>query len=122
MRCPYPAMPALLVLAALLACGQARGSGFSFTPAAGELWLVLAVPVLAGLLTGALAGWRRWRFWRPLLNCGVLALALLLLVFLQRELRFFALVAVPLLLAAYLLCHVLAQVAWTWCRMRRRQR
>lgn len=106
----------------LLASDMAAGGGYAFGPSDRELWMVLALPVLGGLLTGVLTGWRRWRFWRPLGIWGAIALGVLLLAFLSGRQRLYAALAVPLMLVIYLLSHALAQVVWVACRLRKEHR
>ncbi len=111
--------PAVMGWWMTFASSQAGASGFSFGPSDDALLLALLLPVVAGSIAGAVSG-RKWPFGRSLLiGCSVVLLILLAL-FAQPGMAFFAAVAVPSLLGVYAGSHAAAHAATRWWVRKRR--
>lgn len=118
---PRRSRPIILGSALMLAF-NVSASGYSLAPSDDVLVLVALLPLLAGITTGCLAGWRRWHFWKSLGIVALLVLAILLGVFLRPFWIMFAPVAVPALLLIHCFLHVVGHIAWAWVRKRRARR
>lgn len=105
--------PALMGLTMAFASGQARASGYSFGPSDEALLFALLIPITAGLIAGAASG-RCWPFGRSLLIGCSAVLLILLALFAQAGMAFFAAIAVPGLLGVYAGSHAAAHAATRW--------